>query len=74
MHMYTCLLNLWQTLSIKNTLRVLFLFFVSHVVVHRESGMKMGKTSERELESVRERKREKLDRNSKISKMQKNTK
>lgn len=38
----------WQTLSIKNTLRVLFLFFVSHVVVHRESGMKIEEMSERE--------------------------
>lgn len=51
----------WQTLSIKNTLRVLFLFFVSHVVVHRESGMKIGETSERERQRVCVTERKKLN-------------
>lgn len=50
-HVYTY----WQTLSIKNAFRVISLFFVSHVVVHRESRMKIGK---RQRERVCQRERE----------------
>lgn len=51
-HMYIHMSIHWQTLSIKNTFRVLFLFFVSHVLVHRECGMKIGK---RQRKSVLEK-------------------
>lgn len=56
-HMYIHMSIHWQTLSVKNTFRVLFLFFVSHVVVHRECGMKIGK---RQRESVLEKYKKKI--------------
>lgn len=73
MRIYTCL-YIGITLSIKNTFHVLFLFFVSHVVLHWENGMKIRKRQrervcrERKENQSESRKRRKICKSSKFKK------